>query len=72
MAGVRKEVEMNKHLDYQFFQQFLKWAVYDVLVTPVNLHRWAFAEAEECALYGGRATLDRILSSCQEALSEGR
>lgn len=58
---------------YQFFQlQFLIRAVYDVLPTPANLQRWGLVEAAECALCGSRATLDHILSSCKEALSQGK
>ena len=58
---------------YQFFQlQFLIRAVYDVLPTPANLQRWGLADVADCALCGGRATLDHILSSCREALSQGR
>jgi hypothetical protein len=58
---------------YQFFQlQFLIRAVYDVLPTPANLQRWGLIETAECTLCGGRATLDHILSSCKEALAQGR
>ncbi|XP_052240804.1 uncharacterized protein LOC127851227 [Dreissena polymorpha] len=58
---------------YQFFQlQFLIRAVYDVLPTPANLQRWGLIKTAECTLCGGRATLDHILSSCKEALAQGR
>ena len=56
----------------QFQLQFLLRAVYDVLPTPANLHRWNLTEAPNCSLCGKRGTLDHILSSCQVALSQGR
>ncbi|XP_052236077.1 uncharacterized protein LOC127847893 [Dreissena polymorpha] len=51
---------------------FMIRAVYDVLPTPANLQRWGLIETAECTLCGGRATLDHILSSCKEALAQGR
>lgn len=52
--------------------RFLIQAVYDVLPSPANLHRWGMAESPSCALCSGRGSLEHILSSCPKALGEGR
>ena len=57
--------------DFSRFK-FLIQAVYDVLPSPSNLHRWGISETPTCPLCGGRGSLQHILSNCSKALIEGR
>ncbi|XP_033750531.1 uncharacterized protein LOC117334822 [Pecten maximus] len=52
--------------------KFLLRSVYDVLPSPVNLHRWGLVPDPDCVLCGKRGTLDHVLTSCQTALTQGR
>ena len=52
--------------------QFLLRAVYDVLPTPTNLHRWGLSPNPSCALCGGIGSLNHILTACKTALTQGR
>ncbi|KAK7901244.1 hypothetical protein WMY93_018013 [Mugilogobius chulae] len=52
--------------------KFLIGAVYDVLPSPCNLHRWGLVEKPSCLLCGRIGTLEHILSSCPRALADGR
>ena len=52
--------------------KFLLRAVYDLLPTPSNLARWGLIPEPDCPLCGKRCTLERVLSSCNISLSQGR
>ena len=52
--------------------KFLIQAVYDVLLSPSNLHIWGKVESPACQLCSKRGTLEHILSCCSKALGEGR
>ena len=51
--------------------KFLVKSTYDLLPTPANKNTW-FKTEEKCVLCGGNATLNHILSSCKQALAQGR
>jgi hypothetical protein len=51
---------------------FLLRSVYDVIPTPVNLHRLKLTDDLSCTLCGKRGTLEHVLSSCSTALSQSR
>ena len=51
--------------------KFLVKSTYDLLPTPANKNTW-FNTEEKCVLCGGNATLNHILSSCKQALAQGR
>ena len=40
--------------------------------TPANKNTWYKTEENRCTLCGGNATLNHILSSCKQALAQGR
>lgn len=52
--------------------KFLLCSTYNVLPTPVNLHRWGLAENPGCMLCGKPASLEQVLSSCQASLADGK
>ncbi len=52
--------------------KFLIMSVYDVLLSPSNLHLWGKVESPACPLCSKRGTLEHILSCCPKALREGR
>ena len=52
--------------------KFLVKSVYDLLPTPANKNTWYKTEENKCVLCGGNATLNHILSSCKQALAQGR
>lgn len=52
--------------------KFLLCSTYDVLPTPVNLHRWGLVESPNCTLCGKPASLEHVLSSCQASLADGK
>ena len=47
-------------------------AVYDVLLSPSNLHTWGLAVTPACPLCSKRGNLEHILSCCTRALGDGR
>ena len=47
---------------------FLIKAVYDVLLTPVNLHAWGLTTSNRCRVRGKTASLKHILTGCKYAL----
>lgn len=52
--------------------KFLLCSTYDVLPTPVNLHRQGLVESPNCTLCGKPASLEHVLSSCQASLADGK
>ncbi len=51
---------------------FLLWATYDVLPSPVNLRLWGLLQEERCYLCGGVGTVQHALSACSVALAAGQ
>ena len=47
-------------------------AVYNMLTTPTNLHKWKLTETPDCPLCGARGNLQHIISSCSIVLSRYR
>ena len=52
--------------------KFLLRSVYDLLPSPVNLHRWGLVDDPKCQLCDKPGTMQHTLSSCQTALTQGR
>lgn len=52
--------------------RFLVQAVYDVLPSPSNLHRWGLADTPLSPLCQRKGTLEHILCCCPKALGDGR
>ena len=53
------------HLRYQI------QAVYNVLLSPSNLHTWDKSDTPACQLCRGKGSLQHLLSGCTRSLSEG-
>ena len=51
--------------------RFLIKSVYDVLLSPTNLHIWEKRETPNCQLCARKGSLQHILSSCPKALGDG-
>ncbi|GFO06375.1 polyprotein [Plakobranchus ocellatus] len=51
---------------------FLIRSVYDLLPSNANLVQWGKKDDPTCPLCQGRQTTEHVLSSCKEALSQGR
>ncbi|GFN94353.1 reverse transcriptase [Plakobranchus ocellatus] len=51
---------------------FLIRSVYDLLPSNANLVQWGKKDNPTCPLCQGRQTTEHVLSSCKEALSQGR
>ena len=54
------------------FLKFRIQAVYDVLPSPSNLHKWGKSDSPACPLCGGRGSLQHLLSGCGKMLGDGR
>ena len=56
-----------KHMEPKKLSFLIK-AVYDVLLTPVNLHAWGLITSDRCRVCGKTASLKHILTGCEYAL----
>ena len=52
--------------------RFLIKSVYDVLLSPMNLHIWGKRETPNCQLCARKGSLQHVLSSCPKALGDGQ
>ena len=71
MEDNRATLNMGRHLALRTTTKFLLRSVYDLLLSPANLHRGGLVENPKCYLCDKPGTMQHALSSCQTALAQG-